>query len=301
MHPNLGEPIETFGFELEEEENPDVTELSKRFNHRLLQRYGVQTQELDELDLRCGGIVYGANMVTKHRLNDISKDCIFQKCQFRSNGPSICPPDYKEADTKTFWIYFFLRFVGSTMLTAGVTIMDPIALALIEKHGGDFGKERLFSSLGMAIFSPLIGYLIDVRSSKLGHTDYSAAFYAFDVLLVISAGAAAMMPLETKLPSDNVFKDLFNIFKIPKVVVFLIFMYILGNLWGFLESYLFFYLRDLGAPTSLLGITVTVGTISSLPFLYGAERIASTIGHVNIIIMAFFAHAVRLMGYSFIE
>jgi len=94
---------------------------------------------------------------------------------------------------------------------------------------------------------------------------------------------------------------LFNIFKIPKVVVFLIFMYILGNLWGFLESYLFFYLRDLGAPTSLLGITVTVGTISSLPFLYGAERIASTIGHVNIIIMAFFAHAVRLMGYSFIE
>ncbi|XP_066158049.1 major facilitator superfamily domain-containing protein 6 [Euwallacea fornicatus] len=301
MHPNLGEPIESFGFELEEEENANVMELSKRFSHKMLQRYGVQTQEFDELDLRCGGIVFGANQVTKNRLNDMSNDCILQKCQFRANGPNVCPPDYKESDSKTFWIYFFLRFIGTVMLNAGVTIMDPIALALIEKYGGDFGKERLFSSLGMAIFSPLIGWLIDLRSSKIGHTDYSAAFYAFDVLLVISAGAASLMPLETKLPSDNVFKDLFNIFKIPKVLVFVIFMYILGNLWGFIESYLFFYLRDLGAPNSLLGVTVTVGTISSLPFLYGAEKIASKIGHVNIIILAFFAHAARLMGYSFIE
>ncbi|CAG9762061.1 unnamed protein product [Ceutorhynchus assimilis] len=301
MHPNLGEPIEQFGFEMEEEEDVNVMELSKRFNPRLLKRYGVQTQELEGLDLRCGGIVYASNTVTKNRLKIMSKDCIFQKCQFRTNGPNLCPPDYKEADNKTFWIYFLLRFTGTIMLTAGVTIMDPIALALIEKFGGDFGKERLFSSLGMAIFSPLIGYLIDLNSQSSGHTDYSAAFWAFDVLLIISAGAAFMMPLDTKLPSDNVFKDLINIFKMPKVVVFVIFLYILGNLWGFIESYLFFYLRDLGAPNSLLGITVTVGTISSLPFLYGSDSIAHKFGHVNIIILAFFAHAARLIGYSFIK
>lgn len=302
MHPNLGEPIEQFGFEMEqEEEDGNIMELSKRFSPRMLKRYGVQTQELDDLDLRCGGIVYGANMVTKDRLKIMSKDCILQKCQFRANGPTICPPDYKETDNRIFWLYFFLRFTATVMLTAGVTIMDPIALVLIEKFGGDFGKERLFSSLGMAIFSPLIGWLIDLNSQRLGHTDYSAAFYAFDILLVISAGAAFMMPLDTKLPSDNVFKDLINIFKIPKVMVFVIFLYILGNLWGFIESYLFFYLRDLGAPNSLLGVTVTVGTISSLPFLYGSESIANKIGHVNIIILAFFAHAARLMGYSFIR
>lgn len=45
------------------------------------------------------------------------------------------------------------------MLT-GVTIMDPIALTMIEKYGGDFGRERLFSSFGMAIFSPITGILM---------------------------------------------------------------------------------------------------------------------------------------------
>ncbi|XP_060516228.1 major facilitator superfamily domain-containing protein 6 [Cylas formicarius] len=300
MHENLGEPIEQLGIEIEEEDE-NVVDLEKRFSTRMLKRYGVNVEELDEHDLRCGGKVMGVNRTTKSRLAFLSKDCILQKCQFRTGGPEICPPDFKESDSRTFWIYFVLRFVGTVMVTAGVTIMDPLALSMIEKYGGDFGKERLFSSLGMAIFSPITGFLIDLNSKRLGYTDYSAAFYTFDFLLVVSSIAVFLMPLGTKLPADNVFSGLVNIFKMPKVVVFILFLFILGNLWGFIESFLFFYLKDLGAPNSLLGITVTVGTISSLPFLYGAENITKKLGHVNIIIIAFFAHAARLMGYSVIE
>lgn len=87
---------------------------------------------------------------------------------YRRGGPEICPPDYKESDDKTFYIYFFLRFMGTIMLSAGVTIMDPIALTMIQKYGGDFGRERLFSSIGMAIFSPITGMLIDMRSKQVG-------------------------------------------------------------------------------------------------------------------------------------
>lgn len=57
------------------------------------------------------------------------------------------------------------------MLSAGVTIMDPIALTMIQKYGGDFGRERLFSSIGMAIFSPITGMLIDMRSKQVGEYD----------------------------------------------------------------------------------------------------------------------------------
>lgn len=74
-----------------------------------------------------------------------------------------------------------------------------------------------------------------------------------------------------------------------------------SNFWGFIESFLFLYLKELGAPNYLLGITITVGTVSSIPFLYGAEKITRVFGHVNLIIIAFFSHAVRLVGYSFIE
>lgn len=85
----------------------------------------------------------------------------------REGGPDVCPPDYKESDDRTFWIYFFLRFVGTVMLSGGVSMLDPIALTMIQKYGGQFGRERLFSTIGMAIFSPLAGLLMDRSSRQL--------------------------------------------------------------------------------------------------------------------------------------
>ncbi|VVC91148.1 uncharacterized protein LOC126976383 [Leptidea sinapis] len=303
VHDDLGEPKEQLGIEMERDDNDTVTDFRSRFGEKLLLSQGVNITALDKEDLRCGGLVMLHNMtkLSQQRLANLSADCMVQKCDFRKGGPDICPPDYKESDDKTFYIYFFLRFMGTIMLSAGVTIMDPIALTMIQKYGGDFGRERLFSSIGMAIFSPITGILIDMRSKQVGYTDYSAAFYTYDVLLLISAVTVAVMPLGAKLPADNLLHDLVNIIKMPHIIIFIFFLFALGNFWGFIESYLFLYLKELGAPNFLLGITVTVGTLSSIPFLYGADAITARIGHVNVIIVAFFSHAARLVGYSFIE
>ncbi|XP_059055041.1 uncharacterized protein LOC131849069 [Achroia grisella] len=303
VHDDLGEPKEQLGIEMERDDDDQVTDFRSRFGEKLLIAQGVNITALDKEDLRCGGLVMVHNMtkLSQLRLEILSADCMVQKCDFRRGGPDICPPDYKESDDKTFYIYFFLRFMGTIMLSAGVTIMDPIALTMIQKYGGDFGRERLFSSIGMAIFSPITGMLIDMRSKQVGYTDYSAAFYTYDVLLLISAITVAVMPLGAKLPADNLLRDLVNIIKMPHIIIFIFFLFALGNFWGFIESYLFIYLKELGAPNFLLGITVTVGTLSSIPFLYGADAITARIGHVNVIIVAFFSHAARLVGYSFIE
>uniref|UniRef100_A0A2M4CLI8 Putative transporter n=1 Tax=Anopheles darlingi TaxID=43151 RepID=A0A2M4CLI8_ANODA len=303
MHPDLGEPIEQLGMEIEHDDNATVTDFKTRFGVALLWKQGVNVTALEEEDLRCGGLVLTSNMSLNSNLmlSEWAADCMVQRCRFRRNGPDICPPDYKESDDKIFWIYFALRFLATTMLSAGVTIMDPIALTMIEKYGGDFGRERLFSSIGMAIFSPITGVMIDFFSKDLGYTDYSAAFYTYDVLLIVSSVTVFLMPLGEKLPADNVFKDLWNLLKLKHVIMFIWFLFLLGNFWGFIESFLFLYLKELGAPNYLLGITITVGTVSSIPFLYGAGRITKVVGHVNLIVIAFIAHACRLVGYSFIE
>ncbi|XP_058980577.1 uncharacterized protein LOC101900156 isoform X2 [Musca domestica] len=298
MHPDLAAPIEQLGMEIEQDDNETVTDFKQRFGEKRLWEMQINVTDLEELDLRCGGIARRHNM--SHVSNE-TVNCMVQRCTFTLNAPEICPPDYKETDGTIFWIYFMLRFLATTMLSAGVTIMDPIALTMIEKYGGDFGRERLFSSIGMAIFSPITGVMIDYYSRGLGYTDYSAAFYTYDVLLIISTVSVLMMPLGEKLPADNVFRDLWNLLKMPHVITFIFFLFILGNFWGFIESFLFLYLKELGAPNYLLGITITVGTVSSIPFLYGAEKITRIFGHVNLIIIAFFSHAGRLVGYSFIE
>ncbi len=302
IHPDLGEPIEQLGIEIEDANDENVTDFKQRFGEKLLWLKGVNVTELEEADLRCGGLVLQHNItISQERLKELAEDCMVQKCDFKSNGPEKCPPDYRDSDDKIFWIYFLLRFLATIMLSGGVTMMDPIALTMIEKYGGDFGRERLFSMFGMAIFSPITGLLIDYSSSKVDYTDYSAAFYTYDVLLVITSIAVFLMPLGEKLPAENVFKDLWNLLKLPHVMCVILFLFILGNFWGFIESFLFLYLKELKAPNYLLGFTLTVGTLSSVPFLYTADKFTRIFGHVNIIVIAFLAHAIRLVGYSFIE
>lgn len=61
------------------------------------------------------------------------------------------------------------------------------------------------------------------------------------------------MPPAPRLPADNILKDTLAIIKMPHVVLFIIFLFLLGNFWGFIESYVFLYLKELGASNYLLG------------------------------------------------
>nr|CAD7397204.1 unnamed protein product [Timema cristinae] len=56
---------------------------------------------------------------------------------------------------------------------------------------------------------------IRVMEEILSYTDYSAAFYMYDVLLAISALTVMLMPLGVKLPAENIFTDLLRIIKLP--------------------------------------------------------------------------------------
>uniref|UniRef100_A0A182YAS0 MFS_1_like domain-containing protein n=1 Tax=Anopheles stephensi TaxID=30069 RepID=A0A182YAS0_ANOST len=210
----------------------------------------------------------------------------------------IPPSEYDE----TFWTYLAIRFVAASMLASTLTITDPIALDMVEQHGGDFGREKLFSSVGMAIFTPLTGLMIDACSSgsEPRETVYTPAFYTYDLLLLGSLVSVSLMPIGRKVPSESVMKDTGRILRLPPVLAFLAFLFLLGNFWGFIESYLFVIMKAMGSPNYLLGLTYTVGTVASIPMMYLLERITQRVGHVNLLVIAFFAHALRILGYSWI-
>jgi MFS family permease len=83
--------------------------------------------------------------------------------------------------------------------------------------------------------------------------------------------------------------------------MFLVMMMFAGVFWGFIEAFLFWFLDDLGAKKLEMGWTVTIGMLTSLPFLIFSGPITDTIGHINVIVLGMLAYFVRLLGYSFLE
>lgn len=89
--------------------------------------------------------------------------------------------------------------------------------------------------------------------------------------------------------------------KNAEVVAFLGMMMFAGTFWGFIEAFLFWHLDDLDASRFLMGWTVAVGMVTSLPFLIFSGPITDTIGHMNVIILGMLAYTARMLGYSFIS
>lgn len=87
----------------------------------------------------------------------------------------------------------------------------------------------------------------------------------------------------------------------PEAVAFLGMMMFAGTFWGYIETFLFWHLDDLGAPRFLMGWTVAVGMVTALPFLIFSGPITDTIGHMNVIILGMLAYSARMLGYSFIS
>ena len=78
-------------------------------------------------------------------------------------------------------------------------------------------------------------------------------------------------------------------------------MLVFGTFYGFMENFLFIYLKDdLGAPMSLLGFTITVGALFSIPFIFFADPIVDFLGRDNTFLLALAMYCVRYVGYSFI-
>ena len=73
-------------------------------------------------------------------------------------------------------------------------------------------------------------------------------------------------------------------------------IYIIGTVFGFIETFLFWLLEDLGADKSLMGFTVTVGSSVGIPLLMISTFIITKLGHVNTIVLGFAIYVIRLMG-----
>ncbi|XP_023934060.2 uncharacterized protein LOC112043036 [Bicyclus anynana] len=200
----------------------------------------------------------------------------------------------------TFWTYLAVRvFIGIIGGTA-FAMFEGAVIAIVRDQRADYGLQRVYGSIGGMISSPLSGLLIDYASRGKGYTDFRPAFYLYAVLKVLSGVLMLSIDLEFKQPAQNLLEDVITVFRNIEIVALFIACFIMGTAWGYIESFLFWLLQDLGASRSLMGITITVGGVAGLPLLVLSGPIIKKLGHANVLFIGFLFYAIRLLGYSLI-
>ena len=201
-----------------------------------------------------------------------------------------------------FPAYLCARILLDIFRATSLTLFEGAVVAIIKEHGGDYGLQKLFGTLGAIVFGPLTGMMMDKSATSTDSSDgYAAMFYLFFALRLVGTGLILKLGLEFKPPAKKVFRELCPVLFRMKVVSYLCAFSVAGGLWGFMETFLFWHLEDMESSKVLMGTSLSVGTLAGVPVSVFSSLILRVIGHDGIVVFAFLLYSVRFAGYAFVR
>ncbi|KAJ3639836.1 hypothetical protein Zmor_003172 [Zophobas morio] len=245
--------------------------------------------------------IYGENSseIVKH----LDLGSCAPRCLMTTERKAVCSNDNTviEMDMQvTFWSYLVIRvFVGIVSGTS-FAMFEGAVIAILREHKADYGLQRIYATIGGMISSPVSGLLVDFASRGKGYTDFTPIFFLYAALKIVSGVLMLFINLEFKKPAHSVISDVLSVLKKVELLLLFVACLVLGSAWGYIESFLFWLLQDLGGSKSLMGLTITVGGLVGIPLLVLSGPIIKKIGHANVIFIGFAFYAIRLIGYSVI-
>lgn len=230
-------------------------------------------------------------------------DCLFH-CQVTVPHNKTCverPHSIVHNVALSFWLFVTANVLSKLFIGLTYTLFEVAVVAILKEYGYDYGLQRIYGSIGGMVFAPLTGFFID-HFGKGGHyTDYYVMFILYCGLKVLCAFLLMKVDLRFKVPSRSICKDIGSLFRNLEVIMLLGVVFISGMCYGFIENFLPWHLRDLGATNWFIGLLTTIASIAALPFLACSGAICKKFGNFQAIAFGLVCYSIRCIGYSLIK
>lgn len=173
-------------------------------------------------------------------------------------------------------------------------LVDNTVIDLLGERRGQYGKQRLWGALGWGIAAPIVGLLVE-------RTSLQWAFYSYLILMFGGLVVSLRLPVGHVGVGRHFWQDLRLLLTNWQWILFLMTVLIGGLSLAIVINFLFLYLNDLGASKSLMGLSLTVATISELPVWFLSNRLLSRWGPRGLLALSLVASALQAFAYSSIR
>jgi MFS transporter, PPP family, 3-phenylpropionic acid transporter len=188
---------------------------------------------------------------------------------------------------------WFLPIVAGYAFFAApvMPLVDNSVMELLGERSALYGRQRVWGAIGWGIAGALAGVLVD--RFGLGFSFYAYLFFmavglSVSTRLVVSRGAIGQ-PLGSGIRT---------LLSNRPLMVFLITALIASMGSGIVHNYLFLYLSDLGASETLMGLSLTMATLSEMPVFFFSGWLLRKVGARGLLLVAITAYVVRLLAYT---
>jgi PPP family 3-phenylpropionic acid transporter len=173
-----------------------------------------------------------------------------------------------------------------------VPIMDSSVLQALGERREHYGRIRLWGAVGWGVCAPLAGRLAE-------QVGLQGLFVLFGVMMGISTLLATRLSVRSTLVRPAGLAALSRFWADPRWRAFLFTAFSGGVILSVISNFLFLFLQDLGASQTLLGLSLTVATVSEVSILFISSALLKRWHPQRLLMVGLILFALRSLLYSF--
>jgi MFS transporter, PPP family, 3-phenylpropionic acid transporter len=187
--------------------------------------------------------------------------------------------------------YILIGCLGALMTASSNTLVDSTCLAMLGERSRDYGRYRLWGSVGYIVAALFAGFLFD-------HVNLVWMFPAYGLLMLFFAIAALRLPQRAVKLQDSGWGQIGQMVRQP---VWLVLMGTVFLFWvAYYASIMFMgvALKSMGANSSLISYAVVIGAIVEIPCMILSGRLIQRFGAVRLLWLALALQVIRFFLLS---
>lgn len=191
----------------------------------------------------------------------------------------------------TFAALMLLALILAFCFSAVGPILDNTTLHTLGKQADRFGQVRVWGGVGWAFAAVLIGYGVDRWGLR-------ASFYGFVGGIAFAALISRFLQVPQGGFAGGIAQALGTIVRTRGWPRFLLTVAFGGLGVGAMNSYLLMYMQDIGSSGRIMGLAVSLGTMSELALFVAAPALLQRFGPRRLVLLSLFGNGARLVAYS---
>ncbi len=171
-----------------------------------------------------------------------------------------------------------------------IPLVDNTVMFMLGARKDEYGRQRVWGAYGWGLAAIIAGVIIQ-------QSGLSWAFYTYLALLLVLLVVATRFPVQKSNLNSKFWNGLRLLLTNRQWLLFLGVVLIEGMCLGIFMNYLFLYLDELGTSRVIMGLTLTVATISEIPIFLNSRKLLKW-GAPFLLAFSLFFLVIRSFAYA---
>ncbi len=195
------------------------------------------------------------------------------------------------SQARNFGFLLVIILTQSFFYSAISPLVDNTVMVMLGEQRAQYGKLRMWGAVGWGLAAPLMGWFTDAHGLLW-------AFGGFSALFVGAALVGQGLPLDLSHVGQPFWRGMQSLLTNRRLALFLGLVFVGGMAQSSVNNFLFLHLDKLGATQIVMGLALTISTLSEIPMLFFSDRMLRRFGARGMLILAMSVYALRLLLYS---